>query len=63
MGEVYKPEDIVRKKERTSTDLGPGSTPQPQIIPNLNDLVREVQELRTEIEQIKIALRKKGIIP
>ncbi len=56
---MYKPEDLVRRRRREVPDLGPGTAPKPPA--NLDDLVREVREIRTEVEKIKIALKTRGI--
>ncbi len=61
MGEVYKPEDFLRKRERKGRDLGPRDIPMPATPTSLGDLVQEVRELRTEVEKIKKALKSKGI--
>lgn len=58
MGEVYKPEDIVRGKKR-SNDLAPnlnGVTPTA-----LQDVMIEVRLLRAEVNKIKQVLRTNGI--
>ena len=58
MGEVYRPEDIVSGKKRSS-DLSPnlnGVTPT-----SLQDVMSEVRLLRAEINKIKQVLRTNGI--
>ena len=58
MGEVYKPEDIVGGKKRSS-DLSPNLD---RIIPSgLQDVTRELKSLRAEIDKIKQVLRNNGI--
>ena len=58
MGEVYKPEDIVRGKKRSS-DLSPNLN---RITPSgLQELMRELRLLRTEVNKIKQVLRTNGI--
>ena len=58
MGEVYKPEDIISRKKRSS-DLSPnlnGVTPT-----SLQDVMSEVRLLRAEVNKIKQVLRTNGI--
>jgi biotin operon repressor len=58
VGEVYKPEDIVRGKKRSS-DLSPNLN---RITPSgLQELMRELRLLRTEVNKIKQVLRTNGI--
>ncbi len=61
MGEVYRPEDVVRRRGREVPDLGPGTVPKPTTPTSLDDLIREVRELRAEVEKIKMALNTRGI--
>ena len=59
MGEVYKPEDIVSGK-RKSTDLSPRLN---QITTStLQDVIREIRLLKTEVENIKRVLKERGIV-
>lgn len=59
MGEVYRPEDIVGEKKKPS-DLSPGLS---GITPTtLQDVIREIRLLRTEIEKIKQVLKANGIV-
>jgi hypothetical protein len=60
LGEVFKPEDIHKRKEEIK-DLGPKPFPKPVTPSSLDDLIREVRELRIEVEKIKKALRTNGI--
>ncbi len=58
MGEVYKPEDIISRKKRSS-DLSPnlnGVAPAA-----LQDVMGEVRLLRAEVNKIKQVLRTNGI--
>ena len=58
MGEVFRPEDIVSGKKRSS-DLAPnlnGVTPRA-----LQDVMSEVRLLRAEVNKIKQVLRTNGI--
>ena len=58
MGEVYKPEDIVRGKRRSS-DLSPNLN---GIAPTtLQDIMSELRFLRAEVNKIKQVLRNNGI--
>ena len=56
MGEVFKPEDLVHKREKSVSDLLP--TLQPA---RLDGLLREIELLKAEIVQIKRILRENGI--
>ena len=59
MGEVYKPEDLVGGKRKTS-DLSPGLS---GIAPmTLQEIVQEIRLLKIELKKIKSVLRTKGII-
>ena len=59
LGEVYKPEDLVGKKRKTS-DLSPGLS---GIAPtSLQEIIQEIRLLKTELKKIKQVLRAKGII-
>jgi hypothetical protein len=58
VGEVYKPEDVIRGKKRSS-DLSPnlnGITPT-----TLQDVIIELRLLRAEVNKIKQVLLTKGI--
>ena len=58
MGEVYKPEDIVRGKRRSS-DLSPNLN---RITPSgLQNIMKELRFLRAEVNKIKQVLRNNGI--
>ena len=58
MGEVYKPEDIVSGKKRSS-DLSPNLN---RVTPSaLQDVMSEVRLLRAEVNKIKQVLRTNGI--
>ena len=59
MGEVYKPEDIVSGKKRSS-DLSPNLN---RVTPTaLQDVMSEVRLLRAEVNKIKQVLRTNGIV-
>ena len=58
LGEVYKPEDLVGGKK--SSDLSPGLN---RITPTtLQDVLREIRLLKTEVQKIKQALKANGIV-
>jgi hypothetical protein len=58
VGEVYKPEDIVRGKRRSS-DLSPNLN---IITPSgLQNIMNELRFLRAEVNKIKQVLRNNGI--
>ncbi len=59
MGEVYRPEDLVGGKKKPS-DLSPGLD---RITPTtLEDVIREIRLLKTEVRKIKQVLRVNGIL-
>ena len=60
MGEVFKPEDI-RRREKEIPDLEPKPFSEPFTSTSIDDLMREVRELRAEVEKIKKTLRARGI--
>jgi len=58
VGEVYRPEDVIHGKKRSS-DLAPNLN---GIIPTtLQNLMNEVKLLRAEVHKIKQVLRTNGI--
>ena len=59
MGEVYGPEDVVGGKKKPF-DLSPGLR---GIIPtSLQDVIREIKLLKTEVNKIKQVLRANGLV-
>ena len=59
MGEVYRPEDLVRKNKKPS-DISPypnGIKPS-----TLQDIIQEVRMLKAEVKKIKQVLRANNII-
>jgi len=49
VGEVYKPEDVIARK-RKSSDLSPGLS---EITPiTLHDVIREIELLKTEVKKL-----------
>ena len=58
MGEVYRPEDIVSGKKRT-TDLSVNLREIPAT--TLQNIINEVKLLRAEVNKIKQVLRTNGI--
>ncbi|MFQ6074756.1 MAG: hypothetical protein ACE5Z5_01295 [Candidatus Bathyarchaeia archaeon] len=61
MGEVYKPEDILRRGEKPVPDLPPRPIPRPITPTSLEAILREIESMRIEIAKIKRALRAHGI--
>ena len=59
MGEVSRPEDIVRGRKR-STDLSPNLNQIPST--TLQNVIDEVRLLRAEVNKIKQVLRTNGIV-
>ena len=59
VGEVYKPEDLVGGKRKTS-DLSPGLSRVPPT--TIKEIIKEIRFLKTEIKKIKHVLRANGII-
>lgn len=57
MGEVFKPEDIL-KKERRIHDLTSRPIHQPT---SLKSLLREIESIKKEITKIKLVLKSHGI--
>lgn len=58
MGEVYGPEDVVGGKKKPS-DLSP--IPHGIIPTTLQDVIREIRLLKTEVKKIKQVLRANGL--
>jgi hypothetical protein len=59
VGEVYRPEDFVGGNKKPS-DLSPGLN---RITPTtLQDVIREIKLLKTEVKKIKQVLRANGIL-
>ena len=58
LGEVYKPEDLVGRKK--PSDLSPGLN---RVTPTtLQDVLREIRLLKTEVQKIKQVLKANGIV-
>ena len=57
MGEVFKPEDVL-KKERHVSDLA--SKPIPRLT-DLESILQEIAVIKREINKIKVALKTHGI--
>jgi hypothetical protein len=57
LGEVFKPEDVL-KKERRIPDLASKPIHQPK---NLESIVQEIASIKKEIIKIKFALNAHGI--
>jgi hypothetical protein len=59
VGEVYKPDDFFGGKKKPS-DLSPGLS---RITPlTMQDVIREIGQLKTEVKKIKQVLRANGIL-
>ena len=59
MGEVFRPEDLVGGKRKPS-DLSPGLS---GITPTtLQDVIREIRLLKTDVKRIKQVLSANGIV-
>ena len=58
MGEVRKPESMIHRRPRSQT---PDIPHIPSIGPNLEDIIQEIQTLKTEILKIKQAMKSHGI--
>ncbi len=61
MGEVYKPEDFEKKKKRRP-DIRPKPSPRPTRPIGRESMFEEIRALRLEVERIKTALRRHGIL-
>ena len=59
MGEVYRPDDLVGGKKKPS-DLSPGLRGIDHL--SLQDVIREIRLLKTEVKKIKAVLRDNGIV-
>ena len=59
MGDVYRPEDFVGERRKPS-DLSPGWN---EAFPKtLQEVIREVKFLKSEMEKIKRVLKANGIV-
>ncbi|MFQ5711117.1 MAG: hypothetical protein ACE5GD_04960 [Candidatus Geothermarchaeales archaeon] len=61
MGKVYKPEDLTEEGKKVP-DIKPAPIPRPFIPTNLEAVLQEIRSLKLEIERIKSALRRHGIV-
>ena len=62
MGEVYTPDDLLRKGKRKPPDVGPEPLPHPLPPTDLDQIIQELRELRADVERIKRALKERGIL-
>ena len=62
MGAVYRPEDIIYGRKKSVNDLTPKPISQPVTPINMDDLVRDMESMKSEIAKIKQALRTHGIL-
>ena len=58
MGEVYRPDDVVGKKE--PSNLSP--SPRGFVPTSLQDVIREIKWIKAEINKIKQVLRANNIV-
>lgn len=61
MGKVYKPEDLTEEGKKVP-DIKPTPIPRPFTPTNLEAVLQEIRSLKLEIERIKSALRRHGIV-
>jgi hypothetical protein len=59
VGEVFRPEDLVGEKKKPS-DLSPGLGGITS--KTLQDVIREIRLLKTEVNKIKQVLRANGLV-
>ena len=62
MGEIHRPEDVINRRRRPSSDLGPQPMPRPDRRKRLDDVWRAIERLNVDIDNMKIALRAHGIV-
>ena len=61
LGEVYRPEDVVRRRRKPVPNLTPKPTPQPITPTSLEEISREIELIKVEVAKIKLALRAHGV--
>lgn len=61
MGEVYRPEDVIKRRKGQVRDLTPTPIPHPASPMNLEVIFQEIELMKAEITKIKQALRTHGI--
>lgn len=61
LGEVFKPERLTRARKKPLPPDVPRVSPPPQPL-TLASLYQEILELREEVEKLKRALKRQGII-
>jgi hypothetical protein len=61
LGEVYKPEDFLRRRQRKPSDLTPTPTRKPCTPHSFEGILNEINSLKLEITKIKEALKIHGI--
>jgi hypothetical protein len=59
LGEVYRPEDVTSLRDVQARDLTPSSLSPSQV--NLRTILREIEDMKKAITQIKQALQSHGI--
>lgn len=60
MGEVYRPEDLARRR-RKPVDLIPKRVTQPITLAELEEISRDIGSIKSELTKIKMALKAHGI--
>jgi hypothetical protein len=61
LGEVYRPEDILSRRQGKPSDLTPTPTRKPSTPHSLESIINEINSLKVEIAKIKEALKIHGI--
>jgi hypothetical protein len=63
MGEVRKPESLIRRRPSIETPDMPHIPSSSQPVPtSLENLIREIQEIKNEVSKVKQALKAHGIV-
>ena len=61
MGEVYRSEDLIRRRGEAVPDLTPKPIPQPITPHSLEEIVWDIEWIKFELTKIKITLKTHGI--
>lgn len=61
LGEVYRPEDVMHRREKPVPDLIPKPIPQPITPTSLEEISRDIESIKVEVAKIKLTLRAHGI--
>jgi len=62
LGEVYRPEDVVHRRGKPVPDLMPKTIPQPVTPISLEEISRDIELIKVELANIKLALKAHGIV-